>query len=291
MLSFSCRCPVNLIIPCFTRANFLLNVYPWQPNLSNSIKLKKNSLTTSQVLSVELSLKLLCHASSSLPDQYNIPHFNMANFQLDITSVSQTSQIQPNWNKNPLTTSQVLKLLSKADAYMSTAPVLRHLSVIAQPIQHSSFYNGQVWVRWLLLTAKLLKSHQIEFKIKTVSKGHLGELCLKLLRDVILPLLLGRTNILCFPMPIFFTSCNQICQIVSNWKKNHLSSSSFKRTYAYGLSWLPLAEKHLKPHQTENKTTSDYIPRLLKKMLVWSFCVTSCSRRCCANSNIFLFCE
>ena len=74
-------------------------------------------------------------------------------------SGSQISQITPNCNKTSPSISQdllqnhSLKLL--CDVF----------SVDARPIRRSFFYDGQFFTRLLLLSAKHLKSHQIQTKI------------------------------------------------------------------------------------------------------------------------------
>ena len=79
----------------------------------------------------------------------------------------------------------------------------RHFSVVAWPIWHSLFYNGHFSLRWLPISAKRLKSHQIETKTSNKIQRSFTNLSLKLLRDVIFPSLPGQSDIPCITMSNF----------------------------------------------------------------------------------------
>ena len=76
-----------------------------------------------------------------------------------ITPGNQTSQVTPNWNEKPLTTS---KGLSENLSWKLMCDVIF-------PSFHSqsdiiSFYHGYFSLRWLPLTDKFLKLHKIQTK-------------------------------------------------------------------------------------------------------------------------------
>ena len=95
----------------------------------------------------------------SLPGQYDISSFKMANFQVEITPGNQTSKITPNWDKRSLTISRGLsENLSLQKIFQKILISLLRQSDIP------CFTVLQFSIRWVAMEVKLLKSHQIQTK-------------------------------------------------------------------------------------------------------------------------------
>ena len=128
--------------------------------------------------------------------------------------------------------------------------------VVAQPIQHSSFYNGQFLIRWLPLAVKHLKSQKIQTKSsnrilrpfrKTKSKVAVWHRFFFVTRQFDIP---------CFTMT-YFQSDDYPCQ------RQFLNHTKFKYRKLLG-------------HQ-----------KFFQKSLLWGFCVKSFFR-CWPDNLTFL---
>ena len=99
--------------------------------------------------------------------------------------------------------------------------------VVARLVSHSLFWNGLYSVRWLLLTAKILKSHQIQLKKPLTLCQDLSDELSLMQCNVILPSLFGWSDIFCFTMINFaiddylgqqnFSNHHKLKQKVSNY--------------------------------------------------------------------------